>query len=157
MADVRSRAVGDDPLRDPAAPPPATTVGAEPSIAQLLSNLIADAQTLVRKEFDLAKTEIMDEVAKVRQGAIMLGAGIALAAIGGLFLLGMVAELLVAAGLARWLAYLIVGGVLAIAGGVVLYIGIKRFQTVDPVPRETIDTIREDVSWLKEQSPSDRT
>jgi hypothetical protein len=132
-------------------------VGAEPSIAQLLSNLIADAQTLVRKEFDLAKTEIMSEVDKARQGAIMLGAGIALAAIGGLFLLAMVAELLVALGLDRWLAYLILGGVLAIAGGVVLFIGIKRFQTVDPVPRETIETIREDVSWLKEQSPSDRT
>lgn len=156
MADVRSRAVGEGPLRDPTAPPP-TTVGAEPSIAQLLSNLIADAQTLVRKEFDLAKTEIMSEVDKVRQGAIMLGAGIALAAIGGLFLLAMIAELLVAAGLDRWVAYLILGGVLAIAGGIVLYTGIKRFQTVDPVPRETIETIREDVSWLKEQSPSDRT
>lgn len=156
MADVRSRVVGEGPLRDPAAPPP-TVVGGEPSIAQLLSNLIADAQTLVRKEFDLAKTEIMSEVDKARQGAIMLGAGIALAAIGGLFLLAMVAELLVALGLDRWLAYLILGGVLAIAGGVVLFIGIKRFQTVDPVPRETIETIREDVSWLKEQSPSDRT
>lgn len=154
MADIRTRAVGEGPLRDPTAPAPA---GAEPSIAQLLSNLVADAQTLVRKEFDLAKTEIMGEVGKVRQGAIMLGAGIALAAIGGLFLLAMIAELLVAAGLDRWVAYLILGGVLAIAGGIVLYTGIKRFQTVDPVPRETIETIREDVSWLKEQSPSDRT
>jgi uncharacterized membrane protein YqjE len=154
MADIRTRAVGEGPLRDPAAPPPS---GAEPSIAQLLSNLVADAQTLVRKEFDLAKTEIMSEVDKVRQGAIMLGAGIALAAIGGLFLLGMVAELLVAAGLDRWVAYMILGGLLAIVGGIVLFVGIKRFQTVDPVPRETIETIKEDVSWLKEQSPSDRT
>lgn len=154
MADIRSRSVGEGPLRDPTAPP---AMQQEPSIAQLLSNLVADAQTLVRKEFDLAKTEIMSEVDKVRQGAIMLGAGIALAAIGGLFLLAMIAELLVAAGLDRWVAYLILGGVLAIAGGIVLYTGIKRFQTVDPVPRETIETIREDVSWLKEQSPSDRT
>lgn len=154
MADIRSRAVGEGQLHDPMAPPASQQ---EPSIAQLLSNLIADAQTLVRKEFALAKTEILGEVDKVRQGAIMLGAGIALAAIGGLFLLAMLAELLVAAGLDRWVAYLILGGVLAIAGGIVLYTGIKRFQTVDPVPRETIETIKEDVTWLKEQSPSDRT
>src|SRR5690606_4250109 len=125
---------------------------------QLLSNLIADAQTLARKELDLAKTEIMGEVDKVRNGAVMLGAGIGLATVGGLFLVAMVAELLVEfGGLDRWLSYLIVGAVLAVIGGIVLYVGIKRFQTVDPVPRETIDSVRKDVSWLKEQSLSDRT
>lgn len=149
MADLRARAVGEGQPREPVA---------EPSNAQLISSLIADAQTLVRKEFDLAKTEIMDEVGKVRQGATMLGAGLALAAIGGIFLVATVAELLVeAGGLERWLAYLIVGGVLAIIGAIVLYVGIQRLQTVDPVPRETIDSVRKDVSWPKEQSPSDRT
>lgn len=155
MADLRTRAVGEGSPRETTAPP---HTEAEPSIAQLLSNLIADAQTLARKELDLAKTEIMGEVDKVRNGAVMLGAGIGLATVGGLFLVAMVAELLVEfGGLDRWLSYLIVGAVLAVIGGIVLYVGIKRFQTVDPVPRETIDSVRKDVSWLKEQSLSDRT
>ncbi|NJN18788.1 MAG: phage holin family protein [Oscillochloris sp.] len=154
MADARFRAVGESEVREPTVP---AAQPEEPSIAQLINNLIVDGQTLIRREFDLAKAEILGEVNKARQSVILLGAGAALAAIGGLFLLAMVAELLVAVGLDRWLSYLIVGGVLAIVGGIILYSGIRQVQRVDPVPHETIDSVRKDVEWLKEQSPSDRT
>lgn len=70
----------------------------------------------------------------------------------------MIAEMLVFfGGLPHWAAYLIVGGVITLIGGIVIYLGIQRFQELNPVPEETIDSVRKDVSWLKEQSPSDRT
>src|SRR5438132_6027717 len=73
------------------------------SIAQLLGELIADAQELVRKEVLLAKTEIKEEIDKARQGAISLGIGAAFALLGGLFLIQMVVHLLVwAFGIPLW-------------------------------------------------------
>jgi hypothetical protein len=60
-------------------------------------------------------------------------------------------------GLSLWVSYLIVGGLFAIIGGLLLMRGIKRMQDVDPVPRETIESVRKDVQWIKEQNPSDKT
>jgi hypothetical protein len=130
---------------------------AEPSIAQLIGDLVADGQTLIRKEFELARTEITDELSKARQSAITLGLGGGLAAVGGVLLLLMLVHLLSDLfGLPLWVSYLIVGGILAVAGGLLLNAGLNRIKQVDPVPRETIESVRKDVEWLKEQNPSDK-
>lgn len=130
----------------------------EPTIAELLGGLVGDAQTLVRKEVDLAKTEVKIEVDKAKQSAMALGAGIGVAVVGGLLLSFMLVyainELL---GLSLWLSYLIVGAVFAIVGFVLLQRGAARVREIDPVPHETIDSVRKDVEWIKEQNPSDRT
>jgi hypothetical protein len=153
MADRNERAVGESQLRGDVRSAPAV----EPSIAQLLSSLIGDAQTLVRREIDLAKAEIAGEIDMARQGATMLGAGVAAATIGGIFLLVALAEALVAFNiLDRWLSYLIIGAFLAVAGAIALEVGLQRFRKVRPVPQETIDSIREDVNWLSEQARSDK-
>lgn len=144
--------------REPLAVEQSTSAsGAEPSIAQLLGNLIADGQILVRKEFELARQEITQEVDKARQGAISLGIGIGIASVGSLFLLLALAHGLAALfDIQLGLAYLIVGLVMTIIGGVLLVTGSNRLKQVDPIPHETIDSVRKDVTWLKEQSPSDK-
>lgn len=129
---------------------------AEPSLAELTSRLIADAQTLVRKEVELARAELSDELNKAKQAGVALGAGAAIAGVGALLLVIMVVQLLIAWGAAPWLAYLIVGGALTVVGSLALLAGMRRAQTIDPMPHETIDTVREDVEWLKEQSRSAR-
>jgi hypothetical protein len=92
-----------------------------------------------------------------RQGATMLGAGVAAATIGGIFLLVALAEALVTFHiLDRWLSYLIIGAILAVAGAIALGMGLQRFRKVRPVPQETIDSIRQDVTWLSEQVRSDK-
>jgi hypothetical protein len=59
-------------------------------------------------------------------------------------------------GLSLWVSYLIVGAVFAIGGGLLLMQGIKHMKDVDPMPRETIETVKEDIQWIKEQNPSDK-
>lgn len=131
---------------------------AEPSIAELLNNLISDAQILVRKEFSLAREEIKQEVDKARQVAIMLGIGIGILAAGAILLLvALVQGLVVWFNLPVWVSYLIVGAILAIIGGVLVSRGSEKLKEVNPIPEETIDSVRKDISWLKEQNPSDRT
>jgi hypothetical protein len=148
MTDRNERAIGESQLRGDVRP----AAAGEPSIAHLLSSLIGDAQTLVRRELDLAKAEIAGEIDMARQGAIMLGAGIGAAAIGGIFLLVALAEALVRFDiLERWLAYLIIGAVLAVVGSIALAVGIQRFKRVRPMPQESIDSLRQDATWLGEQ------
>jgi hypothetical protein len=128
------------------------------SIAQLLGGIIEDAQLLVRREIDLAKQEVTVEINKVKEGATSLGLGVGLAAVGGIMLTLMLVYLLhEVAGLSLWVSYLLVGGVFAAVGGFLLMRGINRMKEVDPVPRETIESVKEDIAWIREQNPSDKT
>jgi len=140
--------------REHAAPDNRTS---DPSVADLISGLVTDAQQLVRREIDLAKREVSIEVDKVKQGAVALGAGAGLAIIGTLLLAHMLVYLVqTLTGLSLWVSYLIVGAIFAVGGGILLMQGIKRMQNVDPVPRETIESVKEDIQWIKEQNPSDK-
>lgn len=140
-------------MRSPTPPSPAA---GEPSLADLMGSLLADARSLVRKEIELARAELGDELARARQAGIVIGAGAATAAVGALLLVIMLVQVLIAWGLAPWLAYMIIGGALTAVGALALMAGLRRAQTVDPLPRETIETVREDVEWLKEQSPFEK-
>jgi hypothetical protein len=96
-------------------------------------------------------------VGKVKQGAVALGIGAGLAVVGALLLAHMLVYLVqTLTGLSLWVSYLIVGAVFAIGGGLLLMQGIKRMKDVDPMPRETIESVKEDIQWIKEQNPSDK-
>lgn len=145
------RAAGDEPR-------PAPGGADDPSLSRLVGSLVDDTRELVRKEIELARAELADELRKARQAGIAVGVGGAVAAVGALLLVIMVVQLLITfVGMAPWMAYMLVGGALTIVGVMALLAGLRRAQTIDPVPRETIDSVRKDVAWLKERSPSDRT
>ena len=141
--------------REHAAPDARTN---DTTVSDLISGLVNDAQQLVHREIDLAKREVAIEVDKVKQGAVALGIGAGLAMIGALLLGQMLVYLVqTLTGLSLWVSYLIVGAIFAIGGGLMLMQGINRMKDVDPVPRETIESVKEDIQWIKEQNPSDKT
>jgi hypothetical protein len=89
---------------------------------------------------------------------VSLGAGIAIAALGGLLLIIMLVHLLNAlTDLPLWACYGIVGGMCALVGVVLLYTGKKQMARIDMVPQQTVETMRENVRWIKEKAISDRT
>jgi len=127
------------------------------TVSDLISGLVNDAQQLVHREIDLAKREVAIEVDKVKQGAIALSIGAGLAVIGALLLGQMLVYLLqTLTGLSLWISYLIVGALLAIGGGLFIRQAINRMKDFDLVPRETIESVKEDIQWIKEQNPSDK-
>lgn len=128
------------------------------SISQLLTDLVRDAQTLVQKEFALARREIMQEVDTFRQGLTMLMIGGAILLMSGILLTIALAQGIIALwDLPQWLGYLIVGIVFAIIGGVVAQNASQRLKEINPVPEQTIDSVRKDVAWVQEQTSSDKT
>lgn len=129
----------------------------EPTLAQLVSELVNDAKLLLRQEVALAKHEIRAEVHKSKVALISLGTGVGMAALGGLLLIIMLVHLLNALSeLPLWMCYGIVGGICAISGITLLYIGKKRMASIEMVPQQTVETMRENVRWIKEKAISDR-
>lgn len=126
----------------------------QPSIAQLIGGLVTDAEHVIRKELELAKVEIEDMGKRAASSAIAVATGGVVAGAGGLLLLFMLVHLITSvAGVDLWISYAMVGGAVSVIGGILLAKGIARIRNIDMVPRETIDALRKDAQWIREQNP----
>jgi hypothetical protein len=129
----------------------------EPTLAQLVGELVEDAKQLLRQELALATHEIHQEIDKTKVALASLGVGIGLAAVGGLLLIVMLVHLLHAlTPLPLWACYGIVGGIFAVIGVVLLYRAKQQISRIDIIPPQTIDTMKENVRWIKEKTTSDK-
>jgi putative copper export protein len=126
----------------------------ERSISALFGELSQDVALLVRQEAQLAKTEMQQKFSRVTTDLVSLATGGVVALVGGLALTAALILLLIdPVGVEPWLAALLVGAVLAIAGWVMLQRGLKDLKRTDPTPRRTVESIKEDIQWAKEQRP----
>ena len=121
---------------------------AETSIGDLIGDISNDLSQLFRQEVELAKVELKQEAAKAGKAAGMLG-GAGFAGYLAVVLLSFALVFGLANVMDAGWAALIVGVLWAIAGAVLYTTGRNRLKTVDPVPRRTVDTIKEDAQWLK--------
>jgi hypothetical protein len=125
----------------------------DPTLAQLVSGLMSDATLLMQQELALAKYELYEEARKTKTAAASLGAGIGIAAIGGLLLIIMLVHLLrELTEWPLWTCYAIVGGICTIAGVTLLYRGKQQISQIDIVPQQTVETMKENVKWLKKKA-----
>ena len=124
------------------------------STGDLFKRLSQQTSELVRKEVDLAKAELTEKGKTAGKGAGMFGGA-------GLF--GLTAFLALTACLIAvlstamqvWLAALIVTVVYAAVAGVLALIGRRKLkEATPPAPEQTIETLKEDVQWAKNQKPS---
>jgi uncharacterized membrane protein YqjE len=120
------------------------------SIPDVVRDILANLQEIVRSEFRLAKIEIREEVSKAAQASTSLGAGLMLTfyAIGFLLLAGVYALSIV---VPAWLAALIVGIAVGVLALILVQQGKKKLASVRP-PTETIDSVKENVQWAKNQA-----
>jgi drug/metabolite transporter (DMT)-like permease len=129
----------------------------EPSVAALLSGIVEDAQTLVRREIALARQEVSEEIASAKSVGIKLGIAGAVLAIGGLLLVLALAQALAdLLNWPNWAGYGIVGVVLAVGGYILLAAAQKSAQAISPIPHKTVETIKENVEWIKDRTTSDK-
>jgi len=126
----------------------------EQPIGELLKQLASETTTLVRQELDLAKAEMREKGKKAGPGFGMIGAagGVALLALGAL-----TACLILAldGAMANWLAALIVAVVYGAVAAVLYVRGKEKVDDVgSPAPRQTIETVKEDLQWAKHPKTS---
>ena len=126
----------------------------EQPIPELLKQLGNELTTLVRQELDLARAEMREKGRKAGPGIGMIGAagGVALLAAGAL-----TAFLILALDgfMPNWLAALLVAvAYAAIAAALYLQGKEKVDDAGSPAPRQTIETVKEDVEWAKHPTRS---
>jgi uncharacterized membrane protein len=125
----------------------------ERSIGELFGQLTQDMTLLVRQEVQLARTEMSEKISRVAANLVSVGAGGFVAYLGGLALVGaLILAIRDLANISLAWSSLIVGAVLAIIGYVMLQRGLKELKRVDLAPRRTVETLKDDVQWAKEQT-----
>jgi hypothetical protein len=120
-------------------------------IPDIFADIMDAFTTLIRKEMQLARTEISDKISSVgiALGMVALGGVLGLAAL--LLLLRAIVAMLIAAGLGPTVATLIVAAGSLIVGIAVIYAGLKRLQAGSLVPERTIGQLHRDAAVAKDQ------
>lgn len=126
------------------------------SIGELFAELAQESATLVRQEVQLAKTEMSQKASRVGKDVGFLAVGGAVAYAG---LLAIIAGLIFLLGdldfVPLWLSAFVVGIVVAVVGYFLVRKGLDALKQEDLAPQETINTLKEDKEWAKDQT--DRT
>jgi uncharacterized membrane protein YqjE len=126
-----------------------STVDDQRSVGELFGQLTTDMSTLVRKEIELARIEIKEEVAKAGKAGGMLG-GTAVAAYMALLLISFAAAWGLSEIIPEGFAFLVVGLVYAVIAAVLYAKGRDELSKVNPTPTQTIETLKEDAQWASQ-------
>lgn len=123
----------------------------EPSLGDLFGELSRETSTLVRQEVALAKTEMTQTASEVGKdiGFLLVGGAVAYA---GVLVLLSALVLVLAIVLPAWIAALIVGIVVAGIGYALVQRGLTALKSTSIMPQQTIETLKDDVTKLKEDS-----
>lgn len=140
-------------------PPPAPK--ADRSVGELLSDLAQDTSTLVRQEVSLATAEITQKLALATRAIAFLVVGMAFAFL-ALEMLVNSSVILIANKLAggkptdspvpALLAFLLVFGVVGVISAVFIFRGMGVLKAHNLMPQQTMETLKEDVQWAKQQT-----
>ncbi len=121
------------------------------SVGELFAELSRETVTLVRKEVQLARAEMGQKASRVGKNVGFLVVGGVVAYTG---VLALVAALILVLGLLMpyWLSALIVGLVISAVGAFLVIKGANTLRQENPAPRETVETLKEDREWLRDQT-----
>lgn len=119
-------------------------------LASLFTELTRETATLFRNEVRLAKTELADKARQAGRGATEIAVGGVLLLV-ALHALAAAAILALALVLEPWLAALAVAVLVAVVGGLVLARGLVNIRSDRLTPRRTMDALRDNTRWAKEQ------
>jgi hypothetical protein len=122
----------------------------ERSLGDLFSELASETGTLVRQEVALAQVELTKKATSVGKdvGYLVVGGAVAYAAA-----LALIAAVIIGLSyfIPAWAAALIVSVIVGIAAYMMISSALASLKKTDLAPRETVETLKEDAQWLKNQ------
>jgi hypothetical protein len=123
----------------------------EPSVTELVTGIINDAQTLFKQQVEMLKHEVKEDFRKTREAGRMLGLGTVIGTVGAI----LVAQMLALATFALfephlplWGCYGIWGAVILAAGLSLVLAGKAKLDTVRPLDDQVAQTVKENVEWI---------
>ena len=119
----------------------------ERSIGELFAELSRETSVLVRKEMELATTEMTAKLKTAGTQAAMVAVGGALVHAGLLVLLAAIVIALAQLGVAAWLSALLVAGVVMAVGYVLVTTGVGKMRATSLAPTQTMESLKETATW----------
>jgi hypothetical protein len=129
----------------------------EPTTTSLLRGIIKDIGDLIRQEFRFARAEFRTDLRKSKEAVTVLALGVGTAVLGILLLSVMLVFLLHwltapagtdPAGIPLWGCFGIVSAVFLATGAGLSWMGYRKFESFNPLPDETAQTMKENVEWI---------
>jgi hypothetical protein len=124
----------------------------ERTLGQLVADATRDISSIMRSEVALAKAEMRDDAKKAGLGAGLFGAAGVFAFLALILLLISAAYGLVAAGLAPWLAFLIVALVLLMVGAILVFVGKSNLDELQGRPERAIKSTQDTIAAVRPSS-----
>ena len=119
-------------------------------LGDLFSDLATDMSSLVRQEVTLAKLEVTQKAKYLGRnvGYLVIGGAVAYAG-----LLAVIAAIIMLLDrvMPAWGAALLVGVVVAGIAWLLIGKAMSALQQADLTPRDTVETLKEDATWVKQQ------
>jgi hypothetical protein len=125
----------------------------ERSAAEVLKDIVGNLQEIIRSEVRLARAEIREESGEMARAGAVLAAG-ALLGFYALFFLFLALVYMLTTVISPAASALVVGAALAAVAGVLVSKGRGRLKQVSAKPEKTIETVKENIEWLKGQTRS---
>jgi hypothetical protein len=132
----------------------------ERSLGDLFSELAAETSTLVRQEVALAQTELTQKATSVGKdvGFLVVGGAVgytALFVILAAVVIGLTQLIASLTGwqtiTSAWIAAAIVGLVVGAVAYFLITSALTKLKNTELTPRQTVETLKEDAQWLKNQ------
>lgn len=120
----------------------------ERSVSDVLQDILRNVQDMLRSEVRLAKAEIRREATQAISPALWVTFGVVGVLSAWMFLLWTAAYALTAV-VPMWAATLVVAAAMAGAGSVAIAAGLRRFTRITPIPERTIESLKENLEWMK--------
>jgi len=129
----------------------------EPAVSTLVKGIVDDLGDLIKQQFKFGLAEVKTDLHKSKEAVTVLAIGVGTAFLGVLFASLMLVYLLHwlssppgadKASLPLWSCYAIVGLVFLGSGACLIWAGVKKFNSFNPLPDKTVDTLKENVQWI---------
>jgi hypothetical protein len=122
----------------------------ERPLSELFSDLVTETSNLVRNEVALARVELTEKASKIGKnvGSLVIGGAVAYA---GVLAIGAAVIMLLSRVMPNWLAALIVGLIVVCVAWLMISKAITELQKVELKPEETVESVKEDAQWIKDQ------
>ena len=124
--------------------------GAPEGLGALISGVIKDLQDLLRAEVQLAKTELKEDATGIGKALAFIAAGAFIGLVGFIFLIQAIVWILDEF-MNDWLAATIVAVALLVIAAILALSGKNKLSATNLKPEQTIETLKEDQQWAKQQ------